>query len=194
MRRGAVVAPLAVAALLVAACTGNSQPSTRSAPPSAVASAAGAAAAGAGTAGAGTAGAGTGQAGAVTSDGCAGQPPVGPLPVWARAGFNPADMAMPHVTGAAGDIVAILWETRDALHSPPLPDRGNKILWVSRVPFAAADPLIIRATLPGSTRTATVSVAGGPGPSTVDLPAPGCRTLHLSWSGHTDELQLRYVA
>ena len=184
MRRGAVVAPLAVAALLVAACTGTSQPSTRSAPPSAVASAAGA----------GAAGAGTTQAGTVTSDGCAGQPPVGPLPVWARAGFNPADMAMPHVTGAAGDIVAILWETRDALHSPPLPDRGNKILWVSRVPFAAADPLIIRATLPGSTRTATVSVAGGPGPSTVDLPASGCWTLHLSWSGHTDELQLRYVA
>ena len=183
MRRGAVVAPLAVAALLVAACTGNSQPSTRSAPPSAVASAAGA----------GVAGGGTGQAGAVTSDGCAGQPPVGPLPVWARAGFNPADMAMPHVTGAAGDIVAILWATRDALHSPPLPARGNKILWVSRIPFVAPDPLIIKATLAGS-RTATVSVPGGPGPSTIDLPAPGCWTLHLSWSDHTDELKLRYVA
>jgi hypothetical protein len=182
MRRGVVFAPLAVAALLVAACTGNSQPSTRSQPPSAVASA--------------TAwgGAGTTAAGAVTSDGCAGQPPVSPLPVWARAGFTPADMAMPHVTGAAGDIVAILWATRDALHSPPLPDRGNKILWVSRVPFAAADPLIISATLPGSTRTATASVPGGPGPSTINLPAPGCWTLHLSWSGHTDELQLRYVA
>jgi hypothetical protein len=28
----------------------------------------------------------------------------------------------------------------------------------------------------------------------IDLPAPGCWTLHLSWSGHTDELKLRYVA
>jgi hypothetical protein len=31
-------------------------------------------------------------------------------------------------------------------------------------------------------------------PSIIDLPAPGCWTLHLSWSGHTDEIQLRYVA
>jgi hypothetical protein len=174
MRRGVVFAPLAVAALLVAACTGNSQPPARSQPPASGASAP--------------------QAGTVTSDGCAGQPPVGPLPVWARAGFSPADMAMPHVTGEAGDIVAILWAPRDALHSPPLQDRSNKILWVSRVPLAAPDPLIIRATLAGSTRTATVSVPGGPGPSTIDLPAPGCWTLHLSWSGHTDELRLRYVA
>jgi hypothetical protein len=66
-------------------------------------------------------------------------------------------------------------------------------LWVSRVPFVAPDPLIIKATLAGSTRTVTVSVPGGPGPSTIDLPAPGCWTLHLSWSGHTDELKLRYV-
>jgi hypothetical protein len=86
-----------------------------------------------------------------------------------------------------------LWAARDALRSPPLQDRGNKILWVSKVPHAP-DPLIIRATLAGGTRTATVSVPGGPGPSTIDLPAPGCWTLHLSWSGHTDELQLRYVA
>ena len=185
MGRGVVFAPLAVAALLVAACTGHSQPSARSQPPPAAAGAAGAGATRAGAVQAGTTHAG---------DGCAGQPPVSPLPVWARAGFSPADMAMPHVMGEAGNIVAILWATRDALHSPPLPARGNKILWVSRIPFVAPDPLIIRATLAGSTRTATVSVPGGPGPSTIDLPAPGCWTLHLSWSGHTDELQLRYVA
>ncbi len=101
---------------------------------------------------------------------------------------------MPHVMGEAGNIVAIMWATRDALHSPPLPDVGNKILWVSRIPFAAPEPLVIRATLAGSSRTATVSVAGGPGPSTIDLPAPGCWTLHLSWSGHSDELRLRWVA
>jgi hypothetical protein len=38
------------------------------------------------------------------------------------------------------------------------------------------------------------AVPGGPGPSIIDLPAPGCWTLRLSWSGHTDELRLRYVA
>ena len=100
---------------------------------------------------------------------------------------------MPHVMGEAGNIVAILWAPRDALHSPPLPDRNNKILWVPRLPLAAPDPLVIRATLAGSTRTATLSVPGGPGPSIINLPAPGCWTLRLSWSGHTDELMLRYV-
>jgi hypothetical protein len=184
MRRGVVFAPLAVAALLVAACTGNSQPPARSQPPAAGASATRADAGQASTA----------QAGAGTSDGCAGQPPVSPLPVWARSGFSPADLAMPHVMGEAGNIVAVLWAARDALHSPPLHGRSNKILWVSKVPLVAPDPLIIRATLAGSTRTATVPVPGGPGPSIIDLPAPGCWTLHLSWSGHTDELQLRYAA
>ena len=184
MRHGVVCVPLAAAALLVAACTGNSQPPAGPQPPAARASTAQASAAQAGAA----------QAGALTSNGCAGQPPVSPLPVWARSGFSPADLAMPHVMGEAGNIVAILWAPRDALHSPPLHDRSNKILWVSRVPLVAPDPLVITATLAGSTRTATVSVPGGPGPSIIDLPAPGCWTLHLNWSGHTDELELRYVA
>jgi hypothetical protein len=173
-----VVVLLAAGALLVAACTGNSQPSARLQP---------SAAARAGAAQAG-------QAGAVTSNGCAGQPPVSPLPVWARSGFSPPDQAMPHVLGEAGNIVAILWASRDALHSPPLQDRSNKILWVSRISLTGADPLVIKATLAGSARTATVSVPGGPGPSIIDLPASGCWTLHLNWSGHADELKLRYVA
>jgi hypothetical protein len=178
MRHGVVLVPLAVVTLLVAACS-NSQPSPRPQPPTARASAARANSA---------------QAGPVTSDGCAGQPPVSPLPVWARSGFRPADLAMPHVTGEAGNIVAILWATRDALHSPSLQDRSNKILWVSRIPLVAPNPLVIKATLADSARTATVSVPGGPGPSIINLPAPGCWTLHLSWSGHIDELKLRYVA
>lgn len=116
-----MVVVLLAAGVLVASCTGNSQPSARLAPPTA--------------ARAGSAQAGSAQAGAVTSDGCAGQPPVSPLPTWARAGFSPADQAMPHVLGEAGNIVAILWASRDALHSPPLQDRNNKILWVSRIPL-----------------------------------------------------------
>jgi len=179
MRHGAGFVLLAVAALLVAACTGSTHPPARPQPPTARASAAPASPA---------------QAGAAASNGCAGQPPVSPLPVWARSGFSPADQAMPHVMGEAGNIVAILWASRDALHSPPRPDRNNKILWVSRIPLAAPDPLVIKATLAGSTRTVTVSVPGGPGPSIIDLPAPGCWTLHLSWSAHTDELKLHYAA
>ena len=129
----------------------------------------------------------------ITSNGCAGQPPERPLPVWAQAGFHPPDQSMPQVMGEAGNIDAILWADRNALHSPPLQDRSNKILWVSRFPFTSYDPLVIKATLAGSTRTVTTSVAGGPGPSIINLPAPGCWTFHLSWSGHTDELKLRYV-
>lgn len=180
MRHGVVFVPLALGALLVTACTSNSQSSARPQPSAA--------------ARAGAAQASTAWAGAAASNGCAGQPPVGPLPVWARSGFSPADRAMPHVLGEAGNIVAILWTSRDALHSPPLQDRNNKILWVSRIPLVAPDPLVIKARLASSTRTATMSVPGGPGPSIIDLPAPGCWTLHLSWSGHTDELKLRYVA
>jgi hypothetical protein len=179
-----VLVPLMAAALLVAGCTGSSHSSARPEP----------SAARPGAAQPGAAQPGAGQAGLAASDGCAGQPLVSPLPVWAQAGFSPPDRAMPHVTGEAGDIVAILWADRDALHSPPLQDSRNKILWVSRIPFVAPNPLVITATLADSTRTVTVSVPGGPGPSTIDVPAPGCWTFHLSWSGHTDELKLRYVA
>jgi hypothetical protein len=171
-----VFVPLAAAASVVAACTTNTHSPARSEPPAARASAAQP---------------GTAQADAAASNGCAGPPPVSPLPVWARSGFSPPDQAMPHVIGEAGNIVAILWA--DPLHSPSLPDTNNKILWVSRIPPATPDPLVITATLASSTRTATVSVPGGPGPSIINLPAPGCWTLHLNWSGHTDELKLRYV-
>ena len=179
MRHGVGFVPLVAAALLVAACTSNSHSSARPEPSAARPNAARPS---------------TAQAGPAAANGCAGQPPVSPLPAWARSGFSPADQAMPHVLGEAGNIVAILWASRDALHSPPLHDRSNKILWVSRIPLTGLGPLVIKATLAGSARTAIVSVPGGPGPSIIDLPASGCWTLHLSWSGHTDELKLRYVA
>ncbi len=168
------VAALAVAVSLMAAaaCSGNPQQQPRQAqPPAAQPSLA--------------------PISPASADGCARQPPVSPLPVWARSGFTPPDIAMPHVMGAAGTIVAILWATPDALHAPPLPDMANKILWVSRV--FSPGPMTIRATLAGSPRTATVYLPNGPGPSYVNMPAPGCWTLHLSWGGHTDQLSLRYV-
>jgi hypothetical protein len=172
MRCRLVAALTAVAVSLVAAaCSGNPRQQPRQAQPSAAAAP---------------------RADLPASTGgCAGQPPVSPLPVWARSGFTPPDIAMPHVMGAAGNIVAILWATPDALHAPPLPNRANKILWVSRL--FSPGPMTIRATLAGSTRTATVNLPNGPGPSYVNMPAPGCWTLHLSWGGHTDQLSLRYV-
>jgi hypothetical protein len=117
-----------------------------------------------------------------------------PLPTWARTGFSNPTGDQPHVLGARGDIVAILWAKKDALHAPPLADQNNKILWVSRLPQRPTSPLRIEAVLAGRRTTVYREVTGGPGPSYVNLPAAGCWTLELSWSGHTDQVRLRYVA
>jgi hypothetical protein len=103
-------------------------------------------------------------------------------------------MPMPYVMGAGGTIVAILWGNRDYLRVPPLASPANKILWVSRLQVQPGAPLMIRATLNGTDRSVTREVIGGPGPSYVNLPAAGCWTLNLSWSGHRDQLELRYLA
>lgn len=101
---------------------------------------------------------------------------------------------MPHVIGTRGTIVAILWARRDALHAPLTGAEANKILWVSKVSLQPGSPLRIRATLTGTDRTVTRQVLGGPGPSYVNMPAAGCWIMNLSWSGHQDQLALRYAA
>lgn len=122
----------------------------------------------------------------------------GPLPLWARAGFHPPDLPMPHVLGAKGQIAAILWARHDPLHAPPLQEPSNKILWVSKAPVPAGSNLRIRARrMVGSTPVGPVvrrEVVGGPGPSEINLPLPGCWRLTLRWSGHLDHVDLRYVA
>jgi hypothetical protein len=116
---------------------------------------------------------------------------TGVLPTWAQAGFNPPTQPMPHVLGANGDIVAILFG--QPLWSPARGDRANKILWVSRVD-RGGDALKIVATLNGSSIAATRDVAGGPGPSIIDLPAAGCWSFALSWSDHLDRMSIPYYA
>jgi hypothetical protein len=44
----------------------------------------------------------------------------------------------------------------------------------------------------GTSEPVRRTVAGGPGPSIVDLPAAGCWRLALTWSGHTDTMDLVY--
>lgn len=63
------------------------------------------------------------------------------------------------------------------LYSPPSPDRGNKILWRSKAPLVPSDPLRIEARLNGTGTPTEITVRGGPGPSSVDLPSPGCWRL-----------------
>lgn len=122
--------------------------------------------------------------------GCRSDYAVRPLPAWARAGFRPPTLPMPYVLSDKGDIVAILWEDHHPLVVPPARKRNNKILWVSR---RLGAPLVITAELAGSGRSATRTVEGGPGPSVVDLPAPGCWSFDLTWGEHRDHLELEYL-
>ena len=96
--------------------------------------------------------------------------------------------------GLRGDIVAILWGgPESSLYAPSLPNQRNKILWVPRLADEAGAPLAIRATLNG-THLAVTRELPDVGPSYVDLPASGCWTLGLSWSGHRDQVELWYTA
>lgn len=102
---------------------------------------------------------------------------------------------MPYVLSDRGDIVAILWATHDPLEVPPAPNRNNKILWVSEVSWPAGAPLRIRATLTTSPNVSvTRTVAGGPGPSFIDLPVAGCWSFDLTWGPNRDHLKLEYVS
>jgi len=133
-----------------------------------------------------------------TADACATAVAYGSLPTWARSGFQPPSVAMPYVLGARGDIVAILWERHDPLRTPAPPGRNNKILWASKLPVRIGSTLAITAQrLIGGTAVGPVeqrTVAGGPGPSLIDMPAAGCWQFTLRWSGHTDTLYLPYAA
>lgn len=99
--------------------------------------------------------------------------------------------------GAAGDIVAILWGWPDPLVSPPSTTFNNKILWVSKVLTNPSSDLQISARrLVGNRATGPAersSVMGGPGPSIVNMPSPGCWQFTLQWSGHRDQLDLEYA-
>lgn len=115
---------------------------------------------------------------------------TGVLPEWARAGFSEAEPRMPHVMSDKGDMVAILFG--QPLSAPPAKDHSNKILWVSQLPVDTSTPFTIDATLAGTNTRVRREVAPAPGPSTVDLPRPGCWHVKLRWGSHTDTIDLVY--
>lgn len=118
---------------------------------------------------------------------------VGVLPVWARAGFSPPRLKVAYTLGANGRIAAIPFTPLD---SPPAAGHNNKILWASRVQSTYGHPLRISAQQMNGTKQlgtpVSRTVPGHPGPSIINLPAPGCWRLTLRWSGHTDQLDLQY--
>jgi len=139
-----------------------------------------------------TSDAGARTAGAATP--CHAAVATGVLPVWARAGFSGPRPRLPHVLGRSGRIAALLFGY--PLRSPTAPDRNNKILWVSRTLPGRPAALWIKAQrMEGRTavgRPVVRIVRGGPGPSLVDVPGPGCWRLTLSWSGRRDTLDLAW--
>ncbi len=128
-----------------------------------------------------------------SSGGCDARVPDAVLPTWARDGFSDPPPRIAYVRGDKGDIVAILFA--QPLTSPPPKDHSNKILWVARPndPSSGQPDLRIDARHADGSATAVRTVPGGPGPSIIDLPKPGCWHLTLRWSGHTDSLDLAYA-
>jgi len=126
-------------------------------------------------------------AGGVPQLGCAADVAPAPLLWWARSGLPPPDQPVPFVLGERGTILGVLFG--QPLSAPAAPDRGNKILWVTRDPHPPG-PLTITAALDGA--VATLEVPEGPGPSLVDLPTPGCWRLTLAWPDHTDRVAIAY--
>jgi len=167
-RTGGVLAALAVTAAVAASLTvGNNDPLT-----SAVVS-----------------GASTGP---LVSSGCTATVKPRLLPTWARAGFTDPRPRMPYLRSQDGNMVAILFG--QPLTVPPAADHNNKILWVSHTPPDSSSALRIEAQLSGGTATVTREVPGGPGPSIIDLPRPGCWQFTLRWGQTVDTVSLRYVA
>jgi hypothetical protein len=128
--------------------------------------------------------------------GCVARVPAAVLPHWARAGFSGGSPRIPYVLSTNGDMVAVLFA--QPLTSPAAADHNNKILWVARPGQGSGDQagsgssLRIEASLSDGT-SVTRTVPGGPGPSIIDLPKPGCWHLTLRWSGRTDDLDLGYA-
>src|SRR5262245_5270137 len=132
--------------------------------------------------------------GMLAGGGDSGKPPAkacgkvarGVLPTWARGGFSDAEPKIPHVLGDRGQITAILFEDMTS------GDREKKVLWVARDPWTGATDLKITAR--DGKDVVERTVAGGPGPSGLELPHAGCWDLTLHWAGRQDRLQLAYGA
>jgi hypothetical protein len=115
-------------------------------------------------------------------------------PVWATPD-TPADS--PYVLSTSGNAVGFLFV--DPLRAgDPGGGPNNKILWYVRLP---RDGQALRATAtPVGQDTPVVTIErpadSSPGeiyPSTLNVPTPGCWHVTLSWSTHTDSVDLSYL-
>jgi hypothetical protein len=116
---------------------------------------------------------------------------TGPLPEWARAGFSSPE-GNPYALSTAGSMAAIVFG--NPLVAPADPSRANKILWVAKQTPAPTDRLVINGTLDGGELQHSVDIGSAPGPSYVDMPAPGCWQLTLTWGPNSDTMNLLWSA
>ena len=118
---------------------------------------------------------------------------TGPLPDWALSGFSDPTATPPFARSASGDLVAIVFG--DPLRADPSAQGPqNKILWVTRTPPQASDQLTITAQRENSDQVTEIDLHHPPGPSIIDVPAPGCWLMQLRWGERTDTIALRYEA
>jgi hypothetical protein len=129
---------------------------------------------------------------------CDGTPRMAVVPDWARAGFSNPEPVAPLVTSRSGNVVAILFGKQ--LWSPPRKDVSNKVLWVWRQALGSGGSsgggggeITMTAQLVGTDRVVTTGLPPPVGPSTVDLPLPGCWRITLHAPGGTDTIDLDYA-
>lgn len=116
------------------------------------------------------------------------------LPAWARAGFSdPSPSGVPYVLGERGMIAGVLFG-HPLTAPPPGAGRADKIRWAADPAVTGPGDLAIDARLDGSAEVVHRVVPGGPGPSIINLPRPGCWHLTLTWGDRSDTLDLRYAA
>ncbi len=97
------------------------------------------------------------------------------------------------MVGNHGQIAGVIFG--HPLHAPVGEGRQNKILWVARDgndTTGGDGNLLITAEAADSGQVVERTIRGGPGPSIIDMPAAGCWTFTLRWSGHTDTVDLSY--
>jgi hypothetical protein len=132
--------------------------------------------------------------GADTSGGCGATPLLlGSAPRWASAA-NPPPMR--YALARRGHVAGFLFGYPLVAGNPQ--PFSNKILWIVAAPRGGmplrltGHPLnavkpVVSSTWPADSTPRKIY------PSDIEVPTPGCWQFTLSWNGHTDTVDLRYV-
>ncbi len=115
------------------------------------------------------------------------------LPEWARGGFSDDGSGTPHVLGASGDLIGVLFRFPPTYSTDPT--KQTKILWIARPqeqigPEPAVTGLHLSAHLTGTSTRIERLIDDGPGPSGVNFPDRGCWVVQARWATYADTLAI----